>query len=1609
MKKLFLLPLLIIFGLSTYATDYYIAANGNDGNNGTSSSSPWQTINKLNAYFSYINSGDRVFFRRGDTFYGTIKIGKSGTSGSPITLGAYGSGENPVISGLSAVTSWNNLGGNIWESSNAVSSLPYTNMVLVDGVTVAMGRWPNTGYLYYQSHNSNISITSSGLIGSQNWTGAEVAMFVTTYGQSRNKILSQSGTTINYQANPISESIQYENQGFFIQNDSRTLDSPGEWYYNPSTKKLRLYSLGTPNNVQLTTVDTLLITNEKSYITVENIAFKGSNRTSFLINNSKYISINNCDFNFSGTDAITGPWWGNSTNVLIQGCTFNNTNSSAISLVSEFNNAVIKNNSIKNTGMVSGMGGKGEIGNCFAIHAPGINTLIDNNSIENVGYIPITFQGSNTVISNNYIDGFCLILHDGAGIYTHNATPVSQSGIKIQNNIVLNGLTDCGIYVDENSNGIDVLNNSVSGCNIGIYLHNSWNVKVNGNTTYNNKFAEFYIYNDNPNVTMQNIELGNNKFVAKEQSQRAVFAYPLDRLIAGLNAHDNYYARPIDDNAIMDSYYLGVWGRRTLAEWKVITGQDILSKGSPKSISSVDELRFEYNPTSSNKSISLDANYIDVSGKTYSGVISLTPHTSLVLIRNGAITNQTPVANAGGDQSINLPVNSVNLQGSGNDSDGTIDSYNWSKSSGPENFVIADINLPSTKVSGLTEGVYQFLLKVTDNKGSVGQDIVEITVKGNDILLAAVNPSPIVSGLDYEYYEGTGYTGVPNFSELTNVKKGTTADFNVSMANRTENFALNFNGFIEVPTDGQYTFYTNSDDGSLLYIDGKMVVNNDGLHGESELSGTIGLKAGKHAISVGFFQGTGAGILKVSYSGPGIAKSIIPLSRLFRITEESLLPAVNPANTINGLDYQYYEGTGYTLVPNFSGLTAIKTGTTTDFNVSMANRPENYALNFNGFIEVPTDGQYTFYTNSDDGSLLYIDGKLVVNNDGLHGSVELSGKVGLKAGKHAISVGFFQGAGAGILNVSYSGPGIFKTIISQSQLFRISDENLLPAINPSNPVNGLDYQYYEGSGYAVVPDFTGLTATKTGSTTDFNVSMANRQEIYALNFTGYIDVPTDGQYTFYTNSDDGSLLYIDGRLVVNNDGLHAAVELSGKIGLKAGKHAISVGFIQQTGASVLSVSYSGPGVTKQKIPSTSLYRVVDDGLLPAVYVANSVNGIDYQYYEGSGYTVVPKFSGLPIVKIGTTPDFNVAMANRSEIYALNFNGYIDVPTDGQYTFYSNSDDGSLLYIDGRLVVNNDGLHGALELSGSIGLKAGKHVISVGFFQQTGAGVLNVSFSGPGVAKQKIPSTSLYRAVDDGLLSAVYVDNPVNGLDYQYYEESSFTSIPNFSALSPVKSGTTSNFLISLTNRAETYAFNFTGYINIPTDGLYTFYTTSDDGSNLYVDGRLVVNNDALQWPVEKSGTIGLKAGYHAISVGYFNQTGTGTLIISYAGPGVAKQAIASDRLVRSSVTQFAITGGLNMSKGAPSNVYNDEHSLFKTEVKAYPNPFVNSVNLSIISKPGKYKLILLDVLGRILWSKEGNKGEGLLQQTINTSSLQKGIYFLKVIQDGKGSSLKLEK
>ncbi len=139
-------------------------------------------------------------------------------------------------------------------------------------------------------------------------------------------------------------------------------------------------------------------------------------------------------------------------------------------------------------------------------------------------------------------------------------------------------------------------------------------------------------------------------------------------------------------------------------------------------------------------------------------------------------------------------------------------------------------------------------------------------------------------------------------------------------------------------------------------------------------------------------------------------------------------------------------------------------------------------------------------------------------------------------------------------------------------------------------IEGLNYQLYDGE-WTMLPDFNSLTPFARGDIDSLTVEPAGLRANYAMRFTGYLDIPTAGEYTFFLSSDDGSKLTIAGKDVLVNDGIHPATEKrSEKVALPAGKHPIVVSFFQRGGSVQLTLAWEGPGLPKQQVPSAALFR-----------------------------------------------------------------------------------------------------------------------------------------------------------------------------------------------------------------------------------------------------------------------------------------------------------------------------------------------------------------------------------------------------------------------------------
>ena len=90
---------------------------------------------------------------------------------------------------------------------------------------------------------------------------------------------------------------------------------------------------------------------------------------------------------------------------------------------------------------------------------------------------------------------------------------------------------------------------------------------------------------------------------------------------------------------------------------------------------------------------------------------------------------------------------------------------------------------------------------------------------------------------------------------------------------------------------------------------------------------------------------------------------------------------------------------------------------------------------------------------------------------------------------------------------------------------------------------------------------------------------------FAITYDGYIDIPADGIYSFFLTCDDGGVLKIAGRVVVDNDGLHSAIEKNGQVALRKGLQPFNLDFIEGGGGYTLKLQYSVNGSEQQDIPS----------------------------------------------------------------------------------------------------------------------------------------------------------------------------------------------------------------------------------------------------------------------------------------------------------------------------------------------------------------------------------------------------------------------------------------
>jgi parallel beta-helix repeat protein len=669
MKKLISF-LFILASLSAQAKNYYVSSStGNDANAGTISA-PFRTLNKVNTLA--LLTKDSVLFKRGDTFLGKLIVKSSGSSTGRIVYGAYGTGNKPILYGFAPVT-WTSVGTNLYET---VETIPVVvNLVVVGTALQKMGRFPNTGYLTINSYSGTTSITSSQLTSPTNWTGADVVIRKNRWILDVCKVTNQVSTTVSY-TNPATGNIptQVDNiytpktgYGFFFQNDARTLDTAGEWYYNPSTKKLRIYSTTSPTSVSVSSYDTIINCGSKTYITIENLDIEGGNEFGVFAKDGSNVTVSGCVIKYN-KDAINF-WNITNSNVKSNSITFSLNNGIQVRGRTSGGPTVIESNVVSNSGMLAGMGRSGD-GYYIGIRTDGDNATIRYNNVNNSGYLGIQFGSTNQMVAYNTVSNFCSVKDDGGGIYTYQGS--GKTNRTILSNTIINAIgapegtnnksTELyvnarGIYLDGAAPNVNILNNTIVNCGgAGLYLSNSVNVRATGNIVFNapqalsvqrfptlpqvrsNVFTSNIFYPTKNNFLYWNGELNVPVVITIQNDLKAIARIDSNYYRTDLTDQFDWFYHLTDGGTFVDPPSM------TLSQWKAYTLNDANAIAIPINTNTI----CQYNTTGSNASFGLSGTYKDVkTGVLYTNAVTIPPYSGMILQKQSAIVMKSSIMGNG--------------------------------------------------------------------------------------------------------------------------------------------------------------------------------------------------------------------------------------------------------------------------------------------------------------------------------------------------------------------------------------------------------------------------------------------------------------------------------------------------------------------------------------------------------------------------------------------------------------------------------------------------------------------------------------------------------------------------------------------------------------------------------------------------------------------------------------------------------------------------------------------------------------------------------------------------------------------------------------------------
>lgn len=758
-------------------------------------------------------------------------------------------------------------------------------------------------------------------------------------------------------------------------------------------------------------------------------------------------------------------------------------------------------------------------------------------------------------------------------------------------------------------------------------------------------------------------------------------------------------------------------------------------------------------------------------------------------------------------------------------------------------------------------------------------------------------PVSSLSVLDYVGHATVPFVNLHGVNEFRRYVQGTPS----------RHFASTFYGSLKIKKAGKYKFCLRSADGSKLWINDKEVINNDGRHGVREKCADKNLGAGVAHVKAEVFNEGGNVDITLLYNGRDtggnymFVRSESATAGVPPKTEDSnwALRVYKSPRSLNRIPDPYM----VTKVGQATGIKEVHFLSLNSIRKLVPQTPSSGRYwELYGALKVEYSGKYSLCTTSSDGSRMLVDGMLVVNNDGVHSRRKICALKHLSAGTHKIVVEGFSQSGGLYQTITYSGPDTGGAELHMHSIGKGAGE--LP---PPPPKSEFLMRMYRGSGLTYTKnlafvDLTGeakVSYIRFSNLADFRAKIPTTPSAnYEWAFYGTIGIKQSGSYKFCTTSDDGSLFYVDDQLVVNNDGLHGARQICGRINLDAGNHKMFIPGFQHHGGAYMRAMWQGPdtGNVLRYLRSDSsagfdkpeksawemrMFKSPSWGL-------RNMADADWRWLKFVGHATIAD------VNMPSDRAFrNSIPATPSRDYAWMIYGKLKIFKGGKYEFCTSSDDGSFLFVEDVRVVNNDGLHGARNRCGWKTLAPGFHDIRVEGFQHHGGAYEVAQYRGPDTLDRRVSIPSYMTAKD---IKALPEPPGPSKWMLRVYKTTyhPFEMVPDVSQMTFVGEKQIEYVIFTSLNDirravpktpSSKYAWQIYGKVQIYRGGTYEFCSRSDDGSLLYVNNVKIVDNDRLHGAINKCGSITLESNkqYDVVLIGFQNAGGI-YQDMTYRGP-----------------------------------------------------------------------------------------------------------------------------